>query len=131
MQGAEIEGYFEGLRQGKILGTRCGACGHAMVPMRPACPACGSDRLTGFEARGEGSLQAFTVIHVAPPRFADQAPYVVGLVRLAEGPSLMARIRGVEATKPENIRYGMAMKAEFATDNERPSVLFRAVENPG
>lgn len=44
------------------------------------------------KARGRGTLMALTLSRVAPPALAHLVPYPLGLVRLEEGPRLLARI---------------------------------------
>lgn len=44
------EWFFRGLREGKILGSRCGACSKVLVPARSFCPTC-------FRPLDEGALQ--------------------------------------------------------------------------
>ncbi len=71
-----------------------------------------------MEFKGEGKLAAFTDIVVAPPFMAKEGygknnPYVVGVVELNEGVKIVARITGINAKKPEEIKVGMPLKAEI------------------
>jgi uncharacterized OB-fold protein len=75
--------------------------------------------------KGTGRLAAFTSITVAPPYMAKEGfsrnnPYVVGVVELDEGVKIVARIVGVDAKKPEQIRVGTPLKAEFLEKGEGP-----------
>ncbi|OGA49756.1 MAG: hypothetical protein A3G24_04760 [Betaproteobacteria bacterium RIFCSPLOWO2_12_FULL_62_13] len=46
-------------------------------------------------ASGSGEVYSFTIVHRAPsPTFAQQAPYVVTVVVLREGPRMMTRLDG-------------------------------------
>jgi uncharacterized OB-fold protein len=74
-----------------LLGAHCAGCGAVFYPARPVCGACGS--ATEDEAMPVGRhawLQRFTISNVAPAGI--EAPYVLGFVRLREGPELLARI---------------------------------------
>jgi uncharacterized OB-fold protein len=74
-----------------LIGAICDECGAVFYPSRPACAVCGS--LIEDDAVPIGrsaSLQRFTISNVAPAPI--EAPYVLGLVRLPEGPELLARI---------------------------------------
>jgi uncharacterized OB-fold protein len=84
--------------------------------------------------KGDGKLAAFTSIVVAPPPMAKEGfgrnnPYVVGVVELQEGPKIVARITGVDAKKPEQIKVGLLLKAEFLSKgegaNKQTSLAFR------
>jgi uncharacterized OB-fold protein len=88
------------------------------------------------QLRGEGKLAAFTAITMGPSFMAAQGynrdnPYVAGIVTLAEGPSISARILGLDARNPEGIKVGTPVQVEFITDGQgekaRPVVAFRAV----
>ena len=68
--------------------------------------------------KGTGRLAAFTSIVVAPPYMVKEGfdrnnPYIVGVIELEEGVKTVARIVGVDAKKPEQIKVGTPLKAEF------------------
>ncbi len=48
---------------------------------------------------------SWTVIRVAPARYAAEAPYAVGLLELEEGARITARVAG----DPEHLGEGQAM----------------------
>ena len=50
----------------------------------------------------EGTVRAWTTIHIAPARYAGEAPYTVVLVELDEGPRLMGRLGVGERTERGN-----------------------------
>lgn len=54
--------------------------GHGSLPPRRVCPDCGSQDLTEEPLPDEGAVAAFTVVHVASPRFVDDVPYVTAVV---------------------------------------------------
>jgi uncharacterized OB-fold protein len=77
------------------------------------------------EFKGTGRLAAFSSIVVAPPYMVKEGfnrnnPYVVGVVELEEGAKTVARIIGFDAKKPELIRVGTPLKAEFLEKGEGP-----------
>jgi uncharacterized OB-fold protein len=57
------------------------------------------------ELSKEGELLTFTVVHNAPKTFSFQVPYVVGIVKLKEGPKIMA----ILDVKPNCARIGMKL----------------------
>jgi hypothetical protein len=60
---------------------------------RILCTGCGADRLTEVDASGRGSVRSFTVIRRAvSSAFDADVPYVVALVELAEGPTMMSNL---------------------------------------
>jgi uncharacterized OB-fold protein len=110
--------YNQFLNEGKLMGCQCRTCGERYVPPRPLCIACFSPDMEWVEMSGCGRLVAFTCILVAPPFMMAQGygrthPYISGVVELAEGGRVDARIENVDPSKPESIRIGAPMKAAF------------------
>ena len=95
------------------MGAKCLSCGRLLVPPRPVCPSCYGSEFEWVELSGEGVIESYTVIHVAPPRFQEEAPYIVAIVRLKEGVKLPGRLVGVE---PEEVKVGMPVRVEFVPE---------------
>ena len=69
------------------------------------CPKCWSDDLGWTVSAGKGRIVARVVVHTAPyESVAARVPYVVALVELAEGVTMMSNI--VECD-PESVKVGM------------------------
>ena len=110
--------YGQFLNEEKIMGTKCKKCDALFAPPRPICIKCHSAEMDWVEMKGEGKLSAFTCIAVGPPfmiaqGYSRQNPYISGVVELEGGVRVDARIEGVDATRPEDIKVGMPMKAKF------------------
>ena len=91
----------------------CESCGKAHLYPRARCPHCDGASMTWREASGRGSLASWSTVHRAPsPDFASDVPYTVALVRLEEGPQLMARV--VETPEAE-LRLGLKLALRFTT----------------
>jgi len=68
--------------------------GHGSLPPRRVCPECGSTSLSEESLPAVGTVATATIVHVPPPRFADDAPYVTAIARF--GPvRLTGVLRGV------------------------------------
>ena len=110
--------YEQYLSEEKLMGSRCRKCKALFVPPRSICVKCHSSEMEWVEMNGTGQLAAFTCITVAPPFMMAQGydrkhPYCSGVVELEEGARVDARIEGVDATKPENIKVGMPLRVKF------------------
>ena len=123
------------LKEGKIMGAKCKKCGALALPPRPICTYCFGSDMEWVQFRGVGKLVAFTSIVVAPPFMAKEGfgknnPYVVGVVGLEEGARIVARITGVDAKKPAEIKVGTPLKVEFIHSGQGPDqkiyLAFRA-----
>ena len=69
------------------------------------CRFCGAEGGEVVNLSGRGRLLSWTVIRVAPARYASEAPYAVGLLELAEGPRITARLEGA----PERLVAGQSL----------------------
>ena len=115
--------YEQFLNEEKIMGSKCKKCGALALPPRPICISCFSSEMEWVQFKGTGKLAAFTSIVVAPPYMVKEGfnrnnPYVVGVVVLNEGVKTVARIVGFDAKKPEQIKVGTPLKAEFIKKEE-------------
>jgi uncharacterized OB-fold protein len=90
--------FWQAAAQGRLVIQRCEACGKAVFYPRPICPHCWSNRLAWREASGRGRLKSFSVVHKpGHPGWLPAVPYVVGLVELEEGPTMLSFIVAEEA----------------------------------
>jgi len=117
--------YEQFLNESKIMGSKCKKCGALSLPPRPVCISCFGREMEWVEFKGKGKLAAFTSITVAPPYMAKEGfnrnnPYLVGVVELDEGVKTVARIVGIDAKKPDQIKVGTPLKAEFIEKGEGP-----------
>lgn len=117
--------FWEAAAEGRLLIQRCGACGDAVFYPREICPHCWADSLEWDEASGKGTLDSFTVIHKpGHPGWGPAAPYVLGLVRLEEGPVMLSHIL---STPPfEEVAVGMALQFAPTDVGGRVLPLFKA-----
>jgi len=99
---------------------RCADCGTLSLDPARSCPSCGTAGGSDVSLSGCGRLISWTVIRVAPARYAAEAPYAVGLLELAEGPRLTARLEG----DPERFSAGQALVLASIDPERGP--IFRA-----
>lgn len=119
--------YGQFLNERRIMGSRCKACNALALPPRPICHVCHSSDLEWVEFKGGGRLCALTSIVVAPPAMAREGfgrgnPYVVGVVELDEGVKAVVRITGVDAKRPETIKVGTPLRADFLSKGDGPEL---------
>ncbi len=110
--------YEQFLSEEKLMGSRCKKCGALYLPPRPICVRCSGNEMEWVEMKGKGKLAAFTCISVGPAFMIEEGydrahPYCSGVVALDEGVKAVARIEGIDASKPETIRVGMPLAATF------------------
>ena len=103
-----------------LWGRRCAACKRLWLDAAHACPACGAPGGETVQLSGNGRLLSWTTIRVPPARYAAEAPYVVGLVELAEGVRLPVRL----TADPETLAPGLPVAFASLDDSRGP--IFRA-----
>ena len=109
--------WFDALAQGRLLIRRCDRCGHLGAPDRFACSACLADDLDWVPASGAGTLLARIVDRT------NGSDVVLGLIELAEGPWLLARI-----TEPAEVGTSLVATALPPADGRGEFIPeFRAV----
>ena len=93
---------------------RCQSCGHVLFYPRTHCDACQSDQLVWENASGAGTIASYTVVRRGVS--ADfEAPYVIALIDLAEGPRMMSQ---VVDTGPDALAVGLSVRVDFAAWSE-------------
>ena len=124
--------YERFLSEDKLMGSRCQKCGVLSVPPRSICIKCYGSEMEWVEMRGKGKLAAFTCIAIGPPLMIKEGydrkhPYVSGVVELEEGARVVARIEGVDWSKPETIKIGTPLQVGFLHRGEgENSITFLA-----
>jgi uncharacterized OB-fold protein len=101
-----------------IKGYICPSCSWSDVHETQICPRCHSHpKENMFSARG--NIATFTVIRSPPLGFENQAPYVVALIDIENGP----RVMGIVATNPDDLHIGQSVQF---VGSSKGSLEFRA-----
>jgi len=108
--------FREGLAQRRLMLQFDAASGRAQFYPRPQS-LYSEAGVQWREASGRGTVEALTLSRVAPPHLADAVPYALALVRLEEGPRLMARI----AAPFETLAIGQAVAVAWDASGETPA----------
>ncbi|MDX9849677.1 MAG: Zn-ribbon domain-containing OB-fold protein [Anaerolineaceae bacterium] len=126
-----IKGYFDEIKNKKIVGTQCKDCGRIHLPPRIICDECKSQSLDKIELVGDGTLQAYSVVYVPTSKmiaagFGRENPNCVGIVKMSDGPMVSAEIYGFDLTQPDKIKIGTPVKAKFVERGENVILAFEA-----
>jgi len=87
-----FQDYSEALKQNKLLGLKCQACGAITVPPKMVCRQCTSSDMEITEIKGTGKIRTFTTVFVASEGREDEVPYTIVMVELDEGPWIMGNL---------------------------------------
>lgn len=95
----------------RLLGSQCVSCKEKYFPPRKFCPSCRRrGKIESFLFSGKGKIYSFCQVHSAPSGLELEAPYVLAIVQLEEGPKVTAQI--VECNEGE-IKIGDEVEAVF------------------
>jgi uncharacterized protein len=112
--------WWEGCRAHQLLVQRCLGCGEHQFYPRIMCAACNADTLELVPACGRASVSSYTIVRrPVSQAYAAETPYVIALLRLTEGPTMMSNIVGCE---PEQVHVGMQVQVLFEDWSETISV---------
>lgn len=92
---------------GVLIGSRCADCGAGAWPGRAVCHRCGGASVEDHAFRGTAQLVSYTEVMVARPGI--EAPYVLGQIRLDDGPVVFGRVVGL--TEPVALPCAGAARA--------------------
>jgi uncharacterized OB-fold protein len=100
------QGLFTDGDEPTLLGSRCTACGAHHFPRHDSCPYCSTEDPVPTELTGSGTLWAWTAVTSAPPGYAGEVPYGLGVVELPEGIRVITRLT---ESDPGALAFGQAM----------------------
>jgi len=76
-----------------------------------------------FNFAGTGEIYSFTTLQDAPEAFRSQAPYMLALVKLDEGPVITAQLTDVDGEVNIGDRVEMVTR-KLATEGERGMIVY-------
>ena len=119
--------HWDGCREGVLRVQRCADCGAYVFIPQPICTACQADRLEWVKSSGRGTVYSFTVVH-RPPRPQFEAPYVVAIIELEEGWTMLSNVVGCS---PEEVSVGLPVEVDFRAMSEEITLPFFRPVSPG
>jgi uncharacterized OB-fold protein len=109
--------FWDYARQHELRLQRCLDCARPWAPVGPVCPHCFSARFEWARMSGRGTVASWVVFHkLYHPGFAEDIPYNVAFIELAEGPRLISNVVGVP-----NERLHIGMPVEVVFDDVGPN----------
>ena len=115
----ETAAFWDGCAEGRFVLPRCDECGELIWYPRLSCPFCGSHSVTQTEVSGRGTLYSFTVVRRGSGPFRDAAPYVLAMVQLDEGPTMMTNLVDVD---PESVTVGQPVHVVFERTDDGEAI---------
>jgi uncharacterized OB-fold protein len=117
--------FWDGLKEGRLVVSRCRACGRRSFPPIATCPHCGAAEVEAADAAGGGAIYSWATVHMPlAAEFASQAPYTIVVVDLDEGARVFGRLLGSAA----GLAAGAPVRFEPYRDGGRSLPGFRLAE---
>lgn len=107
----ETRAFWDGARNHRLMLPWCRDCGAPHFYPRSICPSCLSADLEWREASGRGKLHTYVINHRAAKGF--EAPYVIAVVELDEGPRMLTNLVTESAPTPETLWIDMPVEVVF------------------
>jgi uncharacterized protein len=107
--------FWDSLKKGKVITTKCSKCGEVTFPPQGDCPKCMSEEHEWVELGTEASLVTFTRVEVPPASFAGEDPYTIAIAELRGGLKVLAWLEGVRV---EDAKPGMSLRITAKTSKE-------------
>lgn len=80
--GATWSRFFDGLKERKVLATKCQSCGRVLAPARAFCPRCFMDMEEWLEVPAEGIVEGWVLVNYKYFGMPTKAPFISALIRL-------------------------------------------------
>ena len=116
---------FDGCNQGLLKLQRCLNCHAVQFYPRVLCAMCSERDMVWINASGRGNVASFTIVRRALTE-GYEAPYVVALIDLEEGPRMMSNI--VDCS-PEIVVVGAPVKVAFTAWSDTLSLPVFVLDN--
>jgi len=98
---------------GVLTLQQCNACTHIQHPPDDVCESCQSFDLGSFASAGNGRIESVAVVTQAVhPALADQVPYAIVLVSVADAPGILVA-GNVVGKEPAAVRIGDRVRVVF------------------
>jgi hypothetical protein len=113
--------FWDACSAGKLVVQRCDVCGHLRYPISAVCPRCMAPEFSWQQCRGRGEVYSFVVFrHVYHEAWRERVPYVVALIRLDEGPTMLSNVVDID---PESVRVGLRVNVAFERATDKVTVM--------
>ena len=124
----DTAGFWEAARRHVLAVQTCRRCGAASFPPWPSCRNCSSLEMAWTASVGRGTVFTWTTVYRSTrPEFADDVPFTLAVVELADFPVLVpARLRGVA---PLATKIGTPVEARFEDVTPEVSLLYWVVDD--
>jgi len=125
----DTQPYWDAARNHQLALPECLSCRRFYFYPRDHCPVCLGREVRWRAVSGRGFLHTYVIAHHPAPGFEADAPYVIAVVELEEGPRMMANIVGIEPD-PALLELDMPLEVVFTERGPMTVPNFRPAGGP-
>ena len=107
----------------QLIGEQCPHCSAHIFPPRDVCLECAQPAKDVQVFTGLGEVYSYTTVLSAPYGFEEQAPYVMAIIKLDEGPMLTAQLTDLAEEPYVGMRVEMVTR-KLRTDGDAGIILY-------
>jgi uncharacterized OB-fold protein len=124
----ETQTYWDKAREHELWLPKCVDSDRFFFPPRLFSPFTGGS-IRWERVSGRGKLASFVINHRPAPGYETEAPYIVALIELEEGPRLTSNLPGAEPN-PTALKIGAPVEVTFEERGDVVIPQFMLVKNP-
>ncbi|THE09575.1 hypothetical protein E1I69_21880 [Bacillus timonensis] len=118
------EPFWKAVARKEFILQKCSDCKEFVFYPRSHCPYCWSENLSWKKASGRGRLKTWSIVHKpGHPGWNIATPYMVGLVELEEGPTMLSHL--IIDDDPQNLAIGLPLQVYFQKCGEHWLPFFK------
>jgi len=121
--GQAISKFLKGLRDGKILATKCSKCRRVMVPPRAFCELCFKPTDEWVELRDTGTVETFSISYIDPDAKPLDEPEIVAVISIDGASPKMGILHKLGEVEPDKVYIGMKVRAVWKPEGEREGMI--------
>ncbi len=107
--------FWDSLRQGRFVTSKCTKCGNVSFPPQADCPNCMGSSFEWVDLGREATLATYTFVQITPASFVDSDPYIIAIGEFQGGTKVLAWLEGM---RYEDAKVGMKLRVEARTSKE-------------
>jgi uncharacterized OB-fold protein len=114
--GAGRSVFLRGLKERRLLASRCPGCSRVYAPAPEFCSRCLRPVGPPFELPGRGAVSTFCVVNFPFPGQVYEPPYVVAHIQLDGADTRLMHL--VREVAPERVTIGLRVEPVWVGDDE-------------
>lgn len=123
----ETQTFWDKARLGELWLPKCVDTGRVFFPPRAFSPFTGGP-VSWERASGRATLASYVIVYRPAPGFEEEAPYIVAMAALEEGPHMLANLPGT-SPEPDKLPIGAPLELTFEERGDIAVPQFRLTES--